>query len=325
MYPQQRLQRYRRTSYMRDLVTEHRLHSSQFILPIFINESLDSPRSISSLPGVHQHSLSSMISVVQSALAVGIRAVILFGIPKEKAIDGCESYAEDGIVQQAIRQLKLQFPDLVVIADCCLCEYTVNGHCGLMDDSGVNHFATLEALEKIALSYAKAGVDIIAPSGMMDGMVMSIRQALDSHNFELISIMSYAVKYASHFYGPFRDAAGSGQFTGDRHHHQLSPTQSKEGVLEAVLDEQEGADFLMVKPAGFYLDMIKQLADQSDLPIVGYHVSGEYAMVQHAAAAGAIELLPALIEIYMGMKRAGAQLIVSYAAQEIAAYLQANS
>ncbi len=325
MYPQQRLQRYRKTSYMRDLVRENSLHSSQFILPVFINENLADLSPISSLPGVNQHSLSSMIPFVQSALDVGVKAVIIFGIPKEKAIDACSAYDEQGIVQQAIRQLKIKFPKLVIIADCCLCEYTLNGHCGIMTESGVNHQKTLATLEKIALSYAKSGVDIIAPSGMMDGMVLSIRQALDTHKFESISIMSYAIKYASHFYGPFRDAAGSKQFTGDRHHHQLNPAQCKEGLLEAKLDTEEGADFLMVKPAGFYLDMINRLANESMLPIVGYHVSGEYAMVHHAATAGAIELLPALIEIYIGMKRAGTQLIVSYAAQKIAAYLQANS
>jgi len=318
MYPQHRLHRYRRNQSMRDLVTENRLHASHFILPLFINEGIDSPHSISSLPGVQQHTLDSVVDEVLAAIQVGIKAIILFGIPKKKEPDAGLSYAKDGIVQRAITRLKTQFPDLIIIADCCLCEYASNGHCGIMTPHGLDNDATLGILQKIAVSYANAGVDMIAPSGMMDGMVHAIRMALDTNNAAHVSIMSYAVKYASHFYGPFRDAAGSDQFKGDRHHHQLNPAQRKEGFLEAQLDEQEGADFLMVKPAGFYMDMIRDLAEITDLPIVGYHVSGEYAMVYHAAMAGALDMIPALQEIYIGMRRAGAQLIISYAAKEIA-------
>ena len=318
MYPQQRLHRYRRNQSMRDLVTENRLHPSHFILPLFINECIDSPQPISSLPCVQQHTLDSVVDEVLAAIQVGIKAIILFGIPQKKEPDAGLSYAKDGIVQRTITRLKTQFPDLIIIADCCLCEYTSNGHCGIMSQDGLDNDATLDILQKIAVSYANAGVDIIAPSGMMDGMVQAIRMALDTNNADHVSIMSYSVKYASHFYGPFRDAAGSDQFKGDRHHHQLNPAQRKEGFLEAQLDEQEGADFLMVKPAGFYMDMIRDLAETTDLPIVGYHVSGEYAMIHHAAVAGTLDMIPALQEIYIGMRRAGAQLIISYAAKEIA-------
>jgi porphobilinogen synthase len=328
MYPQQRLQRYRYTKSIRDLVTENRLHPSQFILPLFINEGIHSPQPIPSLPGVKQHTLNSMIDEVSAAIQVGIKAVILFGIPQSKDPHAHAAYDQQGIVQQAITRLKKQFSDLIIIADCCLCEYTSHGHCGIMamspnaQSAQLDHNATLDTLQKIAVSYANAGVDIIAPSGMMDGMVHAIRTALDTHKADHVSIMSYAIKYASHFYGPFREAAGSDQFTGDRHHHQLNPTQRKEGLREAGLDEQEGADFLMVKPAGFYMDIIRDLSERTHLPIVGYHVSGEYALIHHAATAGSVRLIPALLEVYMGIHRAGAQLIISYAATEIAEYLE---
>ena len=318
----ERPQRIRQNKLLRDLTNETLLQVKDLIMPIFIHEGLDKPHAIASLPGIYQYPLNELNHHVQSIINDGIKSVILFGIPNIKDEIGSEASNPNGVIQRAIRQLKIQFPDLLIIADCCLCEYTDHGHCGVMNQNKLNHRETLTRLKSIALSYAKEGVDIIAPSGMMDGMVTAIRSVLDDNNFEMLPVMSYAVKYASAFYGPFRDAAGSeGVFKGDRKHHQLGIGQREEALREAELDSQEGADFLMVKPAMAYLDIIRDLKNTTHVPLAAYHVSGEYAMIKHAAQAGAVDEQTAFEEQLIAIKRAGAQLIITYYAQDMAQYL----
>lgn len=322
MYPSQRLQRLRKTPALRALVAETKLSADDFIMPIFIHEDLHDARPIHALPGMYQHSLETLSDEVKRIQSVGIKAVILFGIPTHKTPNAEESYNPNGIVQKAITQIKTQFPNCVVIADCCLCEYTANGHCFIMPNGQPDNDATLTVLQKIAVSYAKAGADIIAPSGMMDGMVYAIRSALDQHGYPLTAIMSYAVKYASAFYGPFREAAGSSNvFVGDRKHHQMNPAQRNEAFREAEQDIQEGADMLMVKPASVYMDIIRDIRNTSHLPLAAYHVSGEYAALKAAAKAGVLEEFSAFEEVFLGLKRAGADLIISYFAVD---YLKAK-
>jgi len=321
-YPHRRFHRLRTTPALREMVSETQLSPSDFIMPIFVHEGLTEKREIASLPGIYQHSLSTLNEEVKRCLSVGIKAVILFGIPTTKDPIASAAYSSDGIVQKAIAQIKHAHPDCIVIADCCLCEYTSHGHCAVMDAHGANNDETLKLLQKIAVSYAKAGVDIVAPSGMMDGMVQAIRSALDFNNYPNVSIMSYAVKYASAFYGPFRDAAGSGDvFKGDRKHHQMNPAQRREALREAEEDIKEGADFLMVKPASLYMDIIRDVRNTCDLPIVAYHVSGEYAAIKAAAKAGVLDEYLAFEEIFIGLKRAGTDLIISYFSVD---YLQAK-
>ncbi len=312
-YPNLRLHRLRTTPAVRDMVAETRLYPSDFIMPIFVHEGLTEKKEILSLPGMYQHSLSTLTDEVKRCMDVGIKSIILFGIPLSKDPLASASYHPNGIVQQAILLIKKKYPECIVIADCCLCEYTSHGHCAVMDYRGANNDETLAILQKIAVSYAKAGVDLVAPSGMMDGMVQAIRSALDAQNFKSVSIMSYAVKYASAFYGPFRDAAGSGDvFKGDRKHHQMNPTQRREAIREAIEDVNEGADFLMVKPASLYMDIIRDIRETCDLPLVAYHVSGEYAALKAAAKAGVLDEKLAFEEVFIGLKRAGADLIISY-------------
>ncbi len=285
-------------------------------MPIFVHEGLENKEAIPSLPGIYQHSLSSLTEEIRDIQAVGITSVLLFGIPKNKDEKGKQAYANKGIVQQAIRHIKVQAPEMLVIADCCLCEYTDHGHCGVITKTGLDNDETLKLLQKTAVSYAKAGVDIVAPSGMMDGMVGAIREALDIADFEKVSILSYAVKYASAFYGPFREAAGSGaHFFGDRKHHQMNPSQRNEAFLEAQQDIDEGADFLMVKPASHYVDIIRDLKNTTELPLAAYHVSGEYAMIKAAAAVGILDERDAFEEVFVSLKRAGVSMIVSYYAK----------
>lgn len=322
MYPSQRLQRLRKTPALRALVAETRLSADDFIMPIFIHEALKEARPIQALPGIYQHSLQTLSDEVRRIQSVGIRAVILFGIPAHKTPNAEEAYHPNGVVQRAITLIKTTYPDCVVIADCCLCEYTSNGHCFVMPNGQPDNDATLTVLQKIAVSYAKAGADIIAPSGMMDGMVQAIRFALDQQGYCLTAIMSYAVKYASAFYGPFREAAGSSDvFVGDRKHHQMNPAQRKEAFLESEQDTQEGADILMIKPASVYMDIIRDIRNTSQLPLAAYHVSGEYAALKAAAKAGVLDEFSAFEEVFFGLKRAGADLIISYFAVD---YLKAK-
>lgn len=316
-FPDHRLQRLRRTGSLRDLVAETRLGADDFVMPIFVNEALSSPRAIKSLSGIYQQSFTSLLDEVRDCVESGIKAVLLFGIPEKKDVLGSEADNPNGVIQLAIGMIKAQFPDLVVISDCCLCEYTDHGHCGVLKDGVLDNDGTLSRLARIAVSYAKAGADVVAPSGMMDGMVRVIRRALDQAGYQSVSIMSYSAKYASALYGPFREAAGSGQFSGDRKHHQMAPSQSREALLEAQLDVEEGADFLIVKPATLYLDIIRAVHDRFLVPVVAYHVSGEYAMVKAASGLELLDEAAVFQETFLAMKRAGAKLIISYYAKEM--------
>ena len=283
MFPQNKLSRLRGKEGIRDLFCETMLRPQDFVLPIFMKEGASEKTSILSLPGLYQWSLNDVLEEVESALRYGIKTVLLFGATMSKYADARSAFDEKGIVQHTIRRIKKSFPDLIVIADCCLCEYTDHGHCFIYSEGKPSPELTLNTLAKIAVSYAEAGADIVAPSGMVDGMIFNLRNALDQSGFDTVLLLSYAVKYASHFYGPFRDAAGSEQFSGHRRYHQLGFSQKKEALLEAEMDIQEGADALMVKPAGFYLDIVSMLSNKTLLPIFAYHVSGEFAMIKAAA------------------------------------------
>lgn len=325
-YPEVRLQRLKRNENLRTLFSEVRLDKKDFIAPLFVKEGTDKPHPISSMPGIMQHSLNSILDEVAEISAAGVSAILLFGIPQHKDSEGSASFHAEGIVQQAIRAIKHKYPAMTLIADCCLCEYTSHGHCGVMEKGGLNNDQTLKVLQKIALSYAAAGIDIIAPSGAMDGMVGAIRKTLDEHNFELLPIMSYAVKYASCFYGPFREAAGAGEvFTGNRKHHQMQPTQRREAMREVQLDIAEGADIVMVKPGMPYLDIIRDVREHFNVPVAAYQVSGEYAMLKAGAKAQLFDELCAFHECFISYKRAGTDLIISYYAKEMANYLNSTA
>jgi porphobilinogen synthase len=318
-FPTVRMQRYRQSPAMRKWVAESFLQKKDFIVPLFVSEILKEKQAVVSMPNVYQHSLDSLLQEVERLVNLGISSVMLFGIPEHKDAGGSSSYDEKGIIQQSIALIKKEFPQVIVMADCCLCEYTSHGHCGIMHQGKLKNDETLATLQKVALSYALSGADVIAPSGMMDGMVSSIRHVLDENDFEMTAIMSYAVKYASSFYSPFREAAGSGDvFQGNRKHHQMAPSQSREALREALLDVEEGADYLMVKPGLPYLDIVKLVKEKTLHPLAVYHTSGEYAMVKAAAKAGVLDEKAAFIEIYLGMKRAGADWILSYYADEMA-------
>jgi porphobilinogen synthase len=318
-FPAVRLHRQRHSQAIRSLVSETQLRKEDFIAPLFVHEGLKEKRAISSMPGVFQHSLDSLRTEVAEMAKVGIRAVMLFGIPSNKDPQGSESWNPQGIIQKAIALIKKDFPEMIITADCCLCEYTSHGHCGVLEQQKMHNDHTLDILAKIAISYAHAGVDIVVPSGMMDGTVASLRAGLDASGFSMVSIMSHTAKYASTFYGPFREAGGSGDvFTGNRKHHQAAPTQKREALREAQLDWEEGADFMLVKPALPYLDIVAMLHERFPLPIVAYQVSGEYAMLKAGAAAKAFDEKEGFYEACLGIKRAGAQLIISYYAIELA-------
>lgn len=315
-FPHVRLQRYRLNPQIRDFLAETELSPRDFIMPLFVNEALEEKRPIPLLPNIFQQSHSSLLEEVKRLVNIGVTAVIIFGIPKKKDPQGSEAYHSDGVVQVASRTIKEAFPDLILIADCCLCEYTSHGHCGVMEGGCLQNDQTLDLLKKTAITYAENGVDVVAPSGMMDGMVKAIREALNG--YPMVSIMSYAVKYASNLYGPFREAAGSlKNFIGNRKHHQLAFSQKREALREALLDVEEGADYLMVKPGVFYLDMIQTLKKKTLLPIVAYHVSGEYAMIKAAAKAGVFEEAETFVEAFLCMKRAGADAMITYYADQI--------
>jgi len=322
-FPDLRFQRYRQTPALRDFFAEVHLHSRDFIYPIFIKEECDKPEAVLSLPGIYQHSLHSLIDEVAATVDSGINKILLFGIPKHKDPQGSSSFDGNGIIQKAARLIKKHYPNVVVIADCCLCEYTSHGHCGIMENGCLNNDATLGMLKKIAVSYAHSGVDIIAPSGRMDGSVAAIRLALEEAGHPLTPIMSYAIKYASAFYGPFRDAAGAGSvFKGDRKHHQIAPSQRREALRQAMDDIQQGADMLIVKPGMPYLDMIRDVRERCSLPISAYQVSGEYAMLKAAAKAQVFDEKAAFHECLLAYKRAGADTIITYYAKDICQQLQ---
>jgi porphobilinogen synthase len=307
---------------MRRLVREHQLEPSDLIQPIFVVHGSRVEREIGSMPGVYHLSIDGPLDrEVDRTRELGIPAVLLFGLPAAKDEIGSENFAEDGIVQQALRRLRARHPDLLLLTDVCCCEYTSHGHCGVLRNGSVDNDATLEILGRVAVTHAAAGADIVAPSGMMDGMVRAIRTALDAAGHADVGILSYAVKYASAFYGPFREAADSAPAFGDRRQYQMDPANVREALIEAQLDEAEGADLLMVKPALAYLDVVRAVRERTALPLVAYNVSGEYSMVKAAARLGWIDERRVVLETMLGMRRAGADAIISYHAKDVAAWL----
>jgi porphobilinogen synthase len=320
-FPEYRARRLRRTPNLRRMVRETALAVDDFIYPMFSVHGENIRREIPSMPGIYQQSIEHLVTEACEVFDLGIPAVMLFGLPEKKDALGSDAYSDDGIIQRTIAALKAELPELTVITDVCLCEYTDHGHCGVIKDGDVDNDSTLQLLAAEALSHARAGADMVAPSDMMDGRVAAIREMLDANDFSHIPIMSYAVKYASGFYGPFRDAADSAPQFGDRHSYQMDPANRREALREAALDVQECADFLMVKPAMAYLDIIRDLRDHFDLPLAAYNVSGEYAMLKAAAEKGWIDHDRVMLELLTGMKRAGADLIITYHAKEAARLL----
>ncbi|WP_174613950.1 porphobilinogen synthase [Virgibacillus ihumii] len=321
-YDFKRHRRLRTSAVMRSLVRETQLHTDDFIYPIFVVEGNEIKNEVPSMPGVFQVSLDYVKAEMEELQSLGIKAVMLFGVPAEKDEQGTGAFADTGIVQEATRLIKREVPDMLVVADTCLCEYTSHGHCGVIHDHDVDNDASLELLAKTAVSQAEAGADIIAPSNMMDGFVTVIRYALDEAGYTNIPIMSYAVKYASAFYGPFRDAADSTPQFGDRKTYQMDPANRVEALREAESDMEEGADFLIVKPAMSYLDIVRDMKNNYNAPIVAYNVSGEYSMVKAAANNGWINERELVLEKLTAMKRAGADLIISYFAKDAAKWLR---
>ncbi|EKY4026542.1 porphobilinogen synthase [Listeria innocua] len=316
-----RHRRLRKTKTMRDLVRETVLHTDDLIYPIFVKDGTEPKTEVVSMPGVFQFPLHELEAEMNAVMSLGIKAVILFGIPAEKDAVGTQAYHDHGIIQEATRLIKSKFPEIIVVADTCLCEFTDHGHCGVIENGQILNDESLELLKQTAVSQAAAGADIIAPSNMMDGFVQVIREGLDEAGFYDIPIMSYAVKYASAFYGPFRDAAGSAPQFGDRKSYQMDPANREEALREAQSDEQEGADFLIVKPSLSYLDIMRDVKNHTNLPVVAYNVSGEYAMVKAAAQNGWIDEERIVLEMLTSMKRAGATLIITYFAKDVATYL----
>ncbi|MFP5263094.1 MAG: porphobilinogen synthase [Blastocatellia bacterium] len=317
----QRPRRLRRTEAIRALVRETRLTPDDFIYPLFACEGQGVRKEISSMPGVFNLSVDELVREAESASKAGVRSVILFGVPDDKDGSGSQAYAEDGITQRAIRAIKREVKGMLVVADNCLCEYTDHGHCGVVEGGEVLNDPTLELLARTAVSQAEAGADIIAPSNMMDGFVEATRSALDEAGFDYVPVMSYAVKYASGFYGPFREAAQSAPQFGDRRGYQMDPANAREAMREAELDWEQGADILMVKPALPYLDIIRAVRERFDTPVAAYQVSGEYAMIKAAGRLGWIDEERVALESLTAIKRAGADIILTYYAKDLAARL----
>jgi porphobilinogen synthase len=322
VFPEYRPRRLRKNEPLRALIRETQLSPAQFVYPVFIAPGKNKREEISSMPGVFRLSVDQLVKEAKECMDLGVNSMILFGLPEKKDAMGSGAHAKDGIIQRGIRELKNKAPDLTIITDVCLCEYTDHGHCGCLIGETVDNDATLEILAKTALSHAQAGADMVAPSDMMDGRVAEIRATLDENNFDMIPIMSYAVKYASAFYGPFRDAADCTPQFGDRRSYQMDPANTREALREATLDVDEGADILMVKPAIAYLDIISRLKDEFDLPIAAYQVSGEYAMIKAAAEKGWIDGDKVMAETLLSIKRAGADIILTYFAKDMARLLQ---
>ena len=317
-----RTRRLRKSEGIRRLVQETKLSVDDFVYPLFIEEGENIETEIISMPGIKRYSLDRISKELEEVVELNIPAVLLFGIPSNKDEEGTETWNDNGIMQQAIRFIKKNYPTLYVITDVCFCEYTSHGHCGIIHNSDVDNDATLVNIAKQVVSHAKAGVDMVAPSGMMDGTIKMVREALDNTGFVNLPIMAYSVKYASAFYGPFRDAADSAPTFGDRRTYQMDPANRDEGLREANFDDQEGADILMVKPALSYLDIIRDLKNDFDRPIACYNVSGEYAMVKAAAEKGWIDGEKVMMESLLSMKRAGASIIITYFAKEAARVLK---
>jgi porphobilinogen synthase len=321
-FPTVRMRRLRANAAIRSMVRENTLSAADLIYPLFVVPGMGQRQEISSMPGVFRVSVDGLAAEAAELAELGIPAVILFGIPETKDVAGTGAFAEDGIVQQAIRELKAVAPELYVITDVCMCEYTSHGHCGALDDNGcVLNDVTLEMLAMTAVSHAEAGADMVAPSDMMDGRVAAIRAALDAEGYQDIPIMAYSAKYASGYYGPFRDAADSAPAFGDRSGYQMDPANGDEAIREVALDIDEGADIVMVKPALAYMDIIRRVKDDFGMPTAAYNVSGEYAMVKAAAANGWIDERRVVLETLLGFKRAGADLILTYHAKDAARWL----
>jgi porphobilinogen synthase len=321
-FPQLRLRRLRRTEMLRALVRENRVDTGDLVYPIFVVEGTGIKQEISSMPGIFRFSPDKLDSEVEEVVRVKIPAVLLFGLPEHKDEVGSSAYDPEGVVQQAIRTIKKSVPELLVFTDVCLCQYTSHGHCGIVVGDQIDNDRTLPLLAKTALSHAEAGADIVAPSDMMDGRVKAIREMLDANGFQHIPILSYAVKYASAFYEPFREAAESAPQFGDRRSHQMDPPNLREALREVEQDIAEGADIIMIKPALAYLDVIRQVRNTFNYPLAAYNVSGEYAMVKAAVRQGWLDERKAVLEILTAIKRAGADIIVTYHAKEVASWLQ---
>jgi porphobilinogen synthase len=319
--PYYRPRRLRRNENIRRMVRETQLSVNDFIYPLFVVEGKQVKNPIPSMPGNFQLSIDLLVDEVKEVHRLGIPAIILFGIPAHKDQIGSETWNDTGIIQKAVRAIKDAVPEMYVITDVCFCEYTSHGHCGVVVDGDVDNDSTLENLGKQVVSHAKAGADMVAPSGMMDGMVGAIREALDDNGFEKIPIMSYAAKYASAFYGPFRDAAESAPQFGDRRTYQMDPANAREALYEVDLDVEEGADIIMVKPAMPYLDIIRRVRERVDLPVAAYNVSGEFSMVKAAAQLGWIDEKRVALEMLTSIKRAGADIILTYFAKDAARWL----
>jgi porphobilinogen synthase len=323
-----RFRRLRINQTLRDLVQENHLRVEDFIYPLFIKDGDENLKvEIDSMPGVYQMGIKSAIKECEELKKLGIKSIILFGIPSVKDSIGSDALCEHGIIAKALKAIKEAHPDMFVVTDLCFCEYTDHGHCGILDMElkTVNNDATLEILNEQAIIHAKAGADMIAPSGMMDGVIESLRNALDNEGFKYLPIMSYSTKFASAYYGPFRDVAESAPSFGDRRSYQMNPANGKEALLESLEDEREGADILMVKPALAYMDVIKEISQNSKLPLAVYNVSGEYSMLKMAAKAGVIDYERVMMETLLGFKRAGADIIITYHAKEAAAILNKAS
>jgi porphobilinogen synthase len=325
-FPLTRMRRLRATAGLRGLVRETDLRGNQLILPLFVSETAAGREPIEAMPGVERLAVSEAVGEAAVAAELGLGAVLLFGVPAEKDEQGSGAWDEEGAVQLAAAAIKRALPELLVITDVCLCEYTSHGHCGVIrDDGGVDNDATLELLARTAVSHARAGADLVAPSDMMDGRVGAIREELDGEGLSATPILAYSAKFASAFYGPFRDAAGSTPAFGDRRAYQLDPANGREALREALLDVQEGADMVMVKPALAYGDLISAVKAQTGLPVAAYNVSGEYAMVKAAAAAGYLDERSTVLEILTSLRRAGADSIITYHAKDAARWLAEQS
>ncbi|HLH13414.1 MAG TPA: porphobilinogen synthase [Solirubrobacteraceae bacterium] len=328
-FPQTRMRRLRASAGLRGLVRETDLRAGQLVLPLFVAEGVERREPIASMPGVERVPLAGAVEDAREAAALGIAAVLLFGLPLEKDEHGSSAWDDEGVVQLAVRAIKQAVPELLVVTDVCLCEYTDHGHCGVLVADGaaqtIDNDASVELLARTAVSHARAGADVVAPSDMMDGRVRAIREELDGEGFAEVPILAYSAKFASAFYGPFREAADSAPAFGDRRSYQMDPANGREAVREALLDVQEGADMVMVKPALAYGDLIRAVKRATRLPVAAYNVSGEYAMVKAAAAAGYIDERAAVLEILTSLRRAGADTVITYHAKDAARWLAEQS